>query len=213
MADLSIYGAPLAFIAAAILIELTPGPNMTYLAVIALADGRRAGYAAVAGVALGLAVVGLLAAFGLATVISESPALYELLRWAGVFYFVWLAFEQWRAADIDGVAIGASANSSLRQYFRRGLISNLLNPKAAVFYIAALPSFVDPAKPILRQTVAMTIAYVVIATAIHALIVTAAAQARPLLASSAQLRTVRRVLALTLLAIAGWLVFATRPPV
>lgn len=211
MAELTLFGAPLAFIAAAILIELTPGPNMTYLAVIALADGRRAGFAAVAGVALGLAAVGMLAAFGMAAIVGENPALYALLRWTGVLYFVWLAAEQWRSASDSNLAAG-SDGISLHDYFLRGLITNLLNPKAAVFYVAALPPFIDPSKPVLRQTVALTATYVVIATGIHALIVLAASQARPLLADQNRMRTTRRVFALMLLAIAAWLAWSTRAP-
>ncbi len=69
-----------AFTVASVLIELTPGPNMAYLAMIAATEGRRPGYAAVAGVALGLGVMGLLAAIGLAVVIQNQPWAYQALR-------------------------------------------------------------------------------------------------------------------------------------
>ena len=83
----------LAFILTCLVIELTPGPNMAYLALLSASIGRRAGFAATLGVALGLLIVGLAAALGLAAVIANSRLLYEALRWAGVLYLFWLAWE------------------------------------------------------------------------------------------------------------------------
>jgi threonine/homoserine/homoserine lactone efflux protein len=74
-------------------IELTPGPNMAYIAVLSAGQGRRAGYAATLGIALGLLVIGLAAAFGLAALISSSRLFYEVLRWGGVAYLLWLAWD------------------------------------------------------------------------------------------------------------------------
>jgi threonine/homoserine/homoserine lactone efflux protein len=74
----------LAFALTALIIEITPGPNMTYLA--ALSGGMRTGFAAVAGIAIGLLTYGIVAALGLAAVIDNSPLLYGLLRWGGVAY-------------------------------------------------------------------------------------------------------------------------------
>lgn len=87
----------LSFALTSFLIELTPGPNMTYLALVAARDGRRAGFATVAGVALGLSVVGIVAAFGVAELVQSSPLLYEGLRWAGVLFLLYLAWEGWSA--------------------------------------------------------------------------------------------------------------------
>jgi threonine/homoserine/homoserine lactone efflux protein len=70
---------------------------MAYLAVLGASIGRRAGFAATLGVALGLLIVGLAAALGLAAVIANSRVLYEALRWAGVLYLFWLAWEAWRS--------------------------------------------------------------------------------------------------------------------
>ena len=85
----------LAFALTALIIEITPGPNMTYLAALSLSNGARTGFAAVAGIALGLLTYGVIAAFGLAAVIDNSPLLYGLLRWGGVIYLLWLAWESW----------------------------------------------------------------------------------------------------------------------
>jgi len=188
-------------------IELTPGPNMGYLAIVGATDGRRSGYAAVAGVALGLALVGGAAALGLAAVINASDALFQTLRWAGVFYLVWLAWDGWQAAD--GPIADVPGGTSRLRYFRRGLVTNLLNPKAAVFYVALLPGFVVEGAAILPQTLILSATFVVIATGIHLVIVTLARAARPFLEDPHRSRIVRRVLSAALALIAVWFAIDT----
>ncbi|SFR44931.1 Threonine/homoserine/homoserine lactone efflux protein [Yoonia tamlensis] len=197
----------LAFAGTAMLIELTPGPNMVYLAVVAASQGRRLGYAAVAGVAVGLAVVGIAAALGLAAAINASPLLFQALRFGGVAYMLWLAWDGWRDASepVQKVASGVAA----RTYFRRGLITNLLNPKAAVFYVAILPSFVRADAPVMSQTLALSAVFVVVATVIHAGIVSLAGTAQVLLENERYSRFIRRALALALVAVALWFGWAT----
>ncbi len=87
-APLSIVsGATLAaFAGTSLIIELTPGPNMAYLAVLSLSSGRKAGFAAALGVALGLMIVGFAAALGLSAVIIAVPVIYDVLRWTGIGY-------------------------------------------------------------------------------------------------------------------------------
>lgn len=197
-----------AFILTSAVIEVTPGPNMAYLALIAATEGRRPGYAAVAGVALGLAGVGIAAALGLAAAISASAVAFQVLRWGGVLYLLWLAWDGWSG---DGEGVGhAAPGSALGRFFQRGLVTNLLNPKAAVFYVAVLPGFVDPSGPVLRETLTLSLIYVGVATAIHAGIVTAAGSAQRWLADPVRERRVRRGLSLTLAAIALWFVWNTR---
>ncbi len=178
---------------------------MAYLAVLTLAHGRRAGVFAVAGVALGLAIVGGAAALGLSALISSSPAMYQGLRWAGVAYLLWLAWETWR----DGVGAGGAEGSEFNNvtdagYFSRGLVTNLLNPKAALFYVAVLPMHLDPARPVLGQSILLSLIYVLIATVIHSTIVVLAGSARPLLAHAETDKKVHRVFALLLVGVAVW---------
>lgn len=197
--------ALVAFTLTAVAIELTPGPNMVWLAIVAATDGRRAGYAAVAGVALGLAVVGGAAAWGLAGLIAGSPVAYQALRWAGVAYLLWLARDCWR--DADAAADVVAPGGTLARYFQRGLVTNLLNPKAFLFYMVVLPGFL-PLSAGLANTLALTAIYVAVATAVHAGIVTLAGIARNWLTGRAV--RVRRVLALLLVGVAGWVVWHTR---
>lgn len=197
------FATMLAFATTCLVIELTPGPNMAYLAMLSASQGRRAGFAAALGVGLGLLVVGLAAALGLAAIISNSPLLYGVLRWGGVAYLLWLAWEGWQTAaeTSPGKANTADWHAT---HFTRGLTTNLLNPKAGIFYIAILPTFVDASKNVVGQTVALSIIYVVIATVVHITIVSLAGTARPLLDDQRRSKIIRRVLAIVLAGIAIW---------
>ena len=197
------------FVATCIAIELTPGPNMTYLAIMGATQGRRAGFAVVAGVCSGLALVGLGAALGLAAVIASSPLLYQALRWAGVLYLLWLAWDAWRDADAENDPNNDAAIDYGRLYWR-GFVTNVLNPKAAVFYVAILPGFVEPSRPVFGQLLLLSMIYVLIATGIHAGIVMLADLARSLTADRRRALLIRRGLALVLAGVAVWFAYGTR---
>lgn len=186
--------------AASVLIELTPGPNMTWLAMVSASEGRRPGFAAVGGVALGLGLVGLAAALGVAGLINSIPALYELLRWGGVAFLLFLAWDSWREAEAEIITM----DRGMARYFRRGLITNLLNPKAALFFVAVIPAFIDPSRPVLAQTLWLSAVYVLIATLVHAVIVLAAGTFRPYLESPKRQQITRRVFAVLLALVAVW---------
>ena len=203
----------LAFALTALVIEITPGPNMTYLAALSLSSGLRTGFAAVAGIALGLMTYGVIAAFGLAAAIDHSPLLYGLLRWGGVAYLLWLAWEAWSGKE--EIAPDTADDDAARPWpaFRRGLITNLLNPKAAVFYVAVLPEFVRAESgSVVGQTLLLSIIYVAIATLIHTTIVTLAGSLQSTMDVANNRRTIRRVFALALVAIALWFAFSTGRP-
>ncbi|NCO04267.1 MAG: LysE family translocator [Alphaproteobacteria bacterium] len=198
----------LSFILTCALIESTPGPNMAYIAVLSATEGRRAGYAAVFGIALGLLIIGLAAALGLATLISNSILAYQTLRFSGVAYLLWLAWDTWKFKPL----LSSSEVKSLiynAKFFKRGLITNLLNPKAAIFYIAMLPKFMSPDYSSVSQAVILTIIFVMVATIIHALIVTLAGTAREFLENDNRRLIIRRVLSLVLVGIAIWFAIST----
>lgn len=201
-----------AFLLAVLLLELTPGPNMAYLATLALSRGRVVGLIATAGVAFGLAVHATVAGLGAGVLIQQSPLLYETLRWIGVAYLLYLAWEGWRTvkeisperADLATVA---------GPLFLRGFLSNVFNPKSILFFVSVLPTFlgVGPNAPsLLSQMAVFGTLYVGIATAIHATIVTLAAQLRPWLVEGPRQLIVRRILSAVLAAVAIWLAWSTR---
>ncbi|MDB5634171.1 MAG: Lysine exporter protein [Tardiphaga sp.] len=194
-----------AFALTATIIEVTPGPNMAYIATLSLSHGLRVGFAAVAGIALGLMTYGIAAALGLAALIDSSRLLYEMLRWAGVAYLVWLAWDAWSSESETSPDTVDGENSQPWRAFRRGLVTNLLNPKAAIFYVAVLPEFVRiDGGSVVTQTLMLSVIYVGIATAIHAGIVLLAGSLQGTIATPDRRRTVRRGLALVLFGIAIW---------
>src|SRR4029079_17769205 len=129
------FQSPLiAFVLTSLIIEMTPGPNMAYLVVLGASRSRLAGFSDVLGVALGLALLGVAAGLGAGSLILDNRVACAILRWAGALYLCWLAYDSWKEARRP---VGmASISQSLVVQFRRGFITNLLNPKAALFFIA-----------------------------------------------------------------------------
>jgi threonine/homoserine/homoserine lactone efflux protein len=133
----------LIFMLAGIALNLTPGADMMFCLSQGLKSGRKAGFAASLGIATGSVIHVLLAAFGLAALITANPIAFEVLRWAGVGYLVWLAVQAMRhpvQLDLPGDA----RQSQPMRAWRDGVLVNLLNPKVIVFTLAFLPQFVDP---------------------------------------------------------------------
>ena len=199
----------LPFLAAVALMELTPGPNMGWLALVSLSQGRTAGLAAVAGITFGLTLWMVAAAFGLTEVVLLWPALYQTIRWAGVGFLLWLAWDAWRSTG-DG-ADAAPIETRRRALFRRGLIGNLLNPKAALLYVVLLPGFIRPAQgPLLAQALTLGSLHVVVSVIVHSVIVLTAARAGGALLTGAQGPRMRAAMALGLVAVAVWTAWETR---
>jgi len=135
----------IAYLAAAWVLILTPGPDMMFVLGQALAGGARRGWAATAGIMTGAACHCLAAACGVAALLAASPTAFTALRIAGAVYLLWLGFQALRSAwRGDGVALAPGAPA--RQAWLQGALTNLLNPKVALFFLAFLPQFVDPAR-------------------------------------------------------------------
>jgi threonine/homoserine/homoserine lactone efflux protein len=193
----------LSFLLTVAVLELTPGPNMTWLALLAASAGRDAGFAAVAGITLGLALQGLAAALGVAALLAAWPGLGTSFHLAGLAYLVWMAFESWRDAGRPEHHLpGGGENSATG--FRHGLVTNLLNPKAAIFFVAVLPGFL-PEGPRVAGLLVLSAVYLAVASAVHLVIVLAAGAARPWLADPAVSARLHRVQTLVLLAMVAWL--------
>lgn len=200
----------LEFVLIVLVLELTPGPNMAYLATLALDRGRRAGLLATAGVALGLAVHAVVAALGLGVLISQSPLLYDLLRWTGVAYLLYLAWETWQSNGKERAELAAPASASL---FWRGFFSNVFNPKSILFFVSVVPGFTQyesGGAGLLARVAGLGAIYVAIATAIHAGIVLLASELKAVLIADSYQKPVRRILAFTLASVAAWLAWTTR---
>jgi len=190
------------FLIAAMVMEITPGPNMTWLALLSAREGRIAGFHAVAGIATGLTVLAIFAAIGAAALITTWPLLYTALRWGGVLFLLFLAWEAWIGEKDDANAVEPG------RQFRRGLIVNLLNPKAAAVFIVMIPGFAGSDAPA-GALIAMTLTYLAIATLAHVLIVAFAGSFERALADPRRERIVRRIFALALAGVAIWFTFGT----
>lgn len=129
------------FMAASVALYLTPGADMMFIMASGMAGGRRAGVAAAFGVSIGSLFHVALAAGGVAALIAAHPLAYDTLRFVGAAYLIWLAVQAWRAPALKGTADGSR---NVWPAFRRGALTNMLNPKVSIFVLAFLPQFVDP---------------------------------------------------------------------
>jgi threonine/homoserine/homoserine lactone efflux protein len=134
---------------------LTPGPDMLFCLASGLRGGPRAGFLAAAGAATGEIVHISAAALGLAALFRATPAAYDAVRIAGATYLVLLGLRTLRDRD----RVGAAAQPARRPYVR-GVVTNLLNPKMALFTIAFLPQFVDPHRNVALQFVVLGACFV-----------------------------------------------------
>lgn len=138
------------FMAASVALYLTPGADMMFISASGAAGGPGVGIAAGLGVSVGSLFHTVLAVAGVAALIEASPLAYDVLRYAGAAYLVWLAVAAWRAPPPEPGARGARDGW---RAFRRGAVTNILNPKVSIFVLAFLPQFTDPALgPVWVQT-------------------------------------------------------------
>ena len=134
------------FAGAALLMVLTPGPNMIYLISRSICQGRSAGVISLFGVIGGFVVHMLAAAIGVSAIFLAVPLAYEALKWVGAAYLLWLAWQAVKPGARSPFEPRELPSDSPRKLFAMGFLTNLLNPKAAVFYLAILPQFIVPAR-------------------------------------------------------------------
>jgi threonine/homoserine/homoserine lactone efflux protein len=194
------------FLVTSILIELTPGPNMTWLAVLGAARGRTVALAAVAGIGLGLAVAGVVAGIGLTALMTQWPTSFQALRWIGTFYLFYLAWDAWTTAASETRA----ADSGVNKAFQQGLLTNLVNPKAYLFYAAVLPRFVSGDMTPVSEVSMLTAIYVTVATVIHAAIALLSGVLAEFLKTSQNAVRIRKGLALLIAIAAIWFFYSTQ---
>jgi threonine/homoserine/homoserine lactone efflux protein len=130
----------LAFVPAALALNLTPGADMMFCLGQGMRSGPRQAVAASAGISAGSMIQVALAGLGLGAVVAALPWIFDVIRWVGVAYLVWLAIAAFR----DGAVSSAAVAVPVTRAFRAGLIVNLTNPKVILFVLAFIPQFVDP---------------------------------------------------------------------
>ena len=139
------FDTALAFFAASVLLALAPGPDNVFVLLHSAAHGRRAGLLVVLGLCSGLLFHTAAVALGLAAVFAASATAFLALKLAGAAYLVWLAWQSWRA-PVGAESASATPALSAGTAFRRGVLMNVTNPKVAIFFMAFLPQFANPAQ-------------------------------------------------------------------
>ncbi|HBV39486.1 MAG TPA: lysine transporter LysE [Erwinia sp.] len=161
----------LPFAAIALGLVLTPGPNMIYLLSRSLCQGRRAGLVSLCGVALGFIFYMVCAALGITVLIMAVPLAYETLRIAGACYLLYMA---WQAVfgGKSPFTLRDLPPDSPRKLFMMGLLTNLLNPKAAVIYLTLLPQFIRPEQGnVLAQSLQLGFTQITLSLLVNGLII------------------------------------------
>lgn len=164
------------FAAAALVMVLTPGPNMVYLLSRSICQGRAAGVISLLGVIAGFVIHMLAAAVGLSAIFMAVPFAFEALKWAGAIYLLWLAWQAVRPGALSPLQPQALPADPPRRLFLMGFATNLLNPKVAMFYLALFPQFVDPERgSVLAQSLVLGAVQMSVSFAVNLLIALSAA--------------------------------------
>ncbi|WP_237571428.1 LysE family transporter [Mycolicibacterium lacusdiani] len=157
------FQAWLAFFGAAILIAVSPGAGAIQSMATGLSHGVRRGYWSILGLEIGLMLQLTLVAIGLGALVTNSIVAFNVVKWLGVAYLLYLAVRQWRSATTDlQEQVGTSAVGGRRALVLRGFLVNATNPKGLVFFLAVTPQFVVPTAPLLPQYLAIGATMVVV---------------------------------------------------
>jgi threonine/homoserine/homoserine lactone efflux protein len=149
------------FLVLTVVLVLVPGPIVTLVISTSATKGVRAGLVTVAGTSSGTSVVLAVIALGLSWILNNAAYLFEVLRWGGAAYLIWLGVQAWRS----GGSAAAAAPQGGHVHFLRGVLVAVSNPKTIAFFTAFLPQFIDPSLPAGRQLAVMCVASVALAAA------------------------------------------------
>lgn len=181
----------LAFGAATIALLFIPGPAVIYILNRSISDGRNVGLAAVGGLEIGDAIQAMFAALGLSAVLATSASLFNMVKWAGVAYLLYVGIRTLMTVPSE---LGQdNAHVSRRQAFRQGILVNALNPKTALFFLSIFPQFVNPnAEHATVQSLVLGAEFVMLATLFNGSLTLVASALRDLLLKGSALPFIRR---------------------
>jgi homoserine/homoserine lactone efflux protein len=194
------------FLTMTLILILTPGPVVTLVISTAATKGVRAGLITVAGTSTGNAVLLIAIALGLNWVLSHAVYVFELLRWIGAAYLIWLGIQTWRHAGQE-----RSVSTGRHVQFFRGFLVALSNPKTIAFFTAFLPQFVDPTRRAAPQLAIMCAVSVLLAVLSDSCWAIAAGMGRDWFMKPARAKLLGRASGLTLMGGGIWLSLARRP--
>lgn len=196
-----------AFLVITMILVITPGPIVTLVIATGASRGIPAALTTVAGTTIGNFVLISAIAFGLNWVLKYSGELFDILRWIGAAYLIWLGVKAWRNSE----RADALSPPSGRFDFWRGFAVAMSNPKTIAFFTAFLPQFVDPGLPVERQLVVMCIVSVLLAACSDAVYGIAAGFGRAWFLKPGRAKILGRLSGLALIGGGVWLSLARRP--
>jgi threonine/homoserine/homoserine lactone efflux protein len=180
---------------------LTPGPNMIYLISRSITQGPTAGLVSLGGVALGFVFYMLCAAFGITAMLFAVPYAYDALRLGGAAYLLWLSWQAVKPNGCSPFQVRELKVDGPRKLFAMGFLTNLLNPKIAMLYLALLPQFIDRAQgSVLAQSLVLGSIQTVISVSVNGLIALSAGSIATFLGARPSWLLVQRYLMGTVLA-------------
>jgi homoserine/homoserine lactone efflux protein len=197
-----------AFLVITVVLFLTPGPIVTLILATGARSGTRAALLIVAGASTGTSVLLACIAFGLGWILKTSAEIFDILRWVGAAYLIWLGIEAWRHA---GAATEAVAPPAAHVHARRGFLVALTNPKTIAFFTAFLPQFIDPTLPVERQLMVMCVCSVVLGTLLDSGWAIAAGFGRAWFMKPRHNKLLGRISGVVLIGGGIWLSLARRP--
>ena len=164
------------FVGAAFLMAVTPGPNMIYLISRSICQGRAAGVMSWFGVVLGFTVHMLCASVGLTALFMAVPLGYVILKFAGAIYLLWLAWQAVRPSARSPFEAKSLSPQPPRKLFIMGLLTSVMNPKVAIFYLSVLPQFISPgSESVLSQSLVLGVTQVFIGSSVNLVVTLSAA--------------------------------------
>lgn len=196
-----------AFLLAAVVLAITPGPGIAYVVARTAAGGRSEGLASCVGTGLGGLVHVVAAAFGVSVLIAESAVAFNLLKYVGAAYLAYLGIRMLLRKEND-FEIEQVESQGARRAFREGVLVEALNVKTALFFLAFLPQFVSPELQLVPQLVVMGVICVALNTAVDVVAVYAAA--RVLKSGAARAKLLNRTSGVTMLGLGAYLALSRR---
>jgi len=200
----------IAFVIAAEVLLIMPGPTDMVVVSYALTQGRRSAWASVPGVTLGDATALILSLLGLGAVLMASAELFNALKIAGAIYLVYLGIKTWRAPVSDAIDDTAPLEHSPWRIMAHTYVATALNPAGIVFYVAFFPQFLSAEKPLLPQVATFGATFIVMGTINSALYATLAVQVRRFVRSYRARKTMNRAAGGLLVAMGGMVGLAKR---
>ena len=190
----------IAFAAVCLGMALTPGPNMLYLVSRSICQGRWAGIVSLVGTAAGFVVYLVCAALGITALLMAAPIAYDILRFGGALYLLWLAWQAIKPGGASPFQVRQLPKDSPARLIGMGFLTNLLNPKAAMLYLSLLPQFIDPHHGgVLTQSLALGGTQIVVSLTVNGCICLAAGSIATFLARRPSFAIIQRWLMATVL--------------